>query len=56
MDMNEKKQIVKAGLTQVGVPALFDDILAASEIDPNARLVTINENGVYVIPLACLKN
>ena len=47
--MNEKKQIVKAGLTQVGVPALFDDILAASEIDPNARLVTINENGVYVI-------
>ena len=47
--MNEKKQIVKAGLTQVGAPALFDDILAASEIDPNARLVTINENGVYVI-------
>ena len=49
MDINEKKQIVKAGLTQVGVPALFDDILAASEIDPNARLVTIKENGVYVI-------
>lgn len=49
MDINEKKQIVRADLTQVGVPALFDDILAASEIDPNARLVTINENGVYVI-------
>lgn len=49
MDINEKKQIVRADLTQVGVPALFDDILAASEIDPETRRVTVTENGVYMI-------
>jgi hypothetical protein len=49
MNIEEKKAIVRAGLTQVGVPALFDEILAASEIDPETRRITVTENGVYLI-------
>lgn len=49
MDLNEKKKIVRASITQASVPVLFDDVVAASEIYSDTLQVTITENGVTTI-------